>query len=375
MVEVETDAATYPLAKEVRSNILIYEAAALSLGEGRARRAAEEEWQRALTAGPGVIVVKSAFDVNVVDRVTAAFKAQIQEEKPNAWCHVEHPNLGQGDHFGKPGENSRVWNALEKLAVREPEAFVDYYSNHVLAAASHCWLGPGYQVTSQVNAVNPGGAAQEPHRDYHLGFMPGSSAARYPAHAHDLCPMLTLQGSVAHVDMPVESGATMFLPFSQRFRHGYLCWRREEFKRYFAARQVQLPLAKGDAVFFNPALLHGAGANSTSDVCRIGNLLQVSSAFGRAMETVDRSRVSLAVYPALIAASRREAWTPQLTANVVAAAAEGYSFPTNLDLDQPIGGLAPKTQADILTEAVTNGWSKGDFAKRLHECDSRHRTY
>ena len=40
-----------------------------------------------------------------------------------------------------------------------------------LALVSRAWLGPGYQVTSQVNVVRPGGQAQDPHRDYHLGFL------------------------------------------------------------------------------------------------------------------------------------------------------------------------------------------------------------
>ena len=47
---------------------------------------------------------------------------------------------------------------------------------------------------------------------------------------------------------------------------------------YFARNCVQLPLAKGDAVFFNPALFHGAGTNRTADVRRMAHLLHVSSA-------------------------------------------------------------------------------------------------
>ena len=55
--------------------------------------------------------------------------------------------------------------------------FADYYSNDILALISEAWLGPNYQVTSQVNVVNPGGAAQTAHRDYHLGFMSAAQAA------------------------------------------------------------------------------------------------------------------------------------------------------------------------------------------------------
>jgi len=39
----------------------------------------------------------------------------------------------------------------------------------------------------------------------------------------------------------------------------------------------------------------------------------------------------------------------------IASTAEGYSFPTNLDRDPPVGGLAPKTQQALLREAVMTG--------------------
>ena len=55
---------------------------------------------------------------------------------------------------------------------------------------------------------------------------------------------------------------------------------------------MQLALAKGDAVFFNPALLHAAGENRSGNIQRMANLLQVSSAFGRALETLDRASLS-----------------------------------------------------------------------------------
>ena len=135
------------------------------------------------------------------------------------------------------------------------------------------WLGTGYQVTSQVNCVNPGGEAQSAHRDYHMGFQSAEEIVRFPLHAHQLSPVLTLQGAVAHCDMPVESGPTLYLPFSQRYAPGYLAWRKTEFIDYFDAHYVQLPLAKGDAAFFNPALFHAAGSNRTRDVRRIANLL------------------------------------------------------------------------------------------------------
>jgi ectoine hydroxylase-related dioxygenase (phytanoyl-CoA dioxygenase family) len=107
-----------------------------------------------------------------------------------------------GDQIAAAGQNDRIWNALEKLALRAPEVFADYYANSLIAAVCRAWLGPGYQVTSQINVVNPGGAAQTAHQDYHLGFASAERAARFPAHVHQLSPVLTLQGAVVHLECP-----------------------------------------------------------------------------------------------------------------------------------------------------------------------------
>jgi ectoine hydroxylase-related dioxygenase (phytanoyl-CoA dioxygenase family) len=126
---------------------------------------------------------------------------------------------------------------------------------------------------------------------------------------------------------------------------------------------VQLPLEKGDVVFFNPALFHAAGTNRSADIKRVANLLQVSSAFGRAMETVNRERMSATLFPALKAL--KDKLSESEIANAIASCAEGYSFPTNLDRDPPVGGLAPKTQAQLMHEALMGDWSDEAFVKGL----------
>ncbi|MFF0300032.1 phytanoyl-CoA dioxygenase family protein [Streptomyces sp. NPDC004562] len=355
LVERTTDRAGYPYARAVEQGVLLYDSARLRAADDP--RDVRAELVRALADGPGIVVLEGAFpDPAVVDRLTALFDALIAAQRA--------AGTAAGDHFAKPGANDRVWNALEKAALHDPAAFADYYGNDVLALVSTAWLGPGYQVTSQVNVVNPGGAAQTVHRDYHLGFLSDETAAAYPAHVHTLSPALTLQGAVAHCDMPVESGPTMYLPHSQRYAPGYLAWRLPAFQEYFEAHHVQLPLAKGDAVFFNPALFHAAGTNRSADIRRTANLLQVSSAFGRAMETVDREAVVNAVYPVLldrIAEGAGMDWAE----NVIAASAEGYPFPTNLDADPPVDGLAPPSQADAVRRALAEGWTPEALREEL----------
>ena len=339
VVERSTDLVDYPHAAAVEQNVVVYDAARLH--DDAALRA---ELVRALTDGPGVVVFKHAFpDLMVVDRATAEFDAIISDQRASG--HTA------GDHFARPGANDRVWNALQGLALRAPDVFCEYYANNVIALVSAAWLGPGYQVTSQVNVVRPGGDAQVPHRDYHLGFQAPSTIAAYPQHVQALSPVLTLQGAVAHCDMPVESGPTLYLPYSQAYLPGYLAVSLPEFRDYFDHHRVQLPLAKGDAAFFNPAVFHAAGANRSTDIQRMANLLQISSAFGRAMESVDRLAICNALYPAILRLSHQQA-----RRNVVAAAADGYAFPTNLDRDPPLDGLAPLSQADIVLQALAQRW-------------------
>jgi ectoine hydroxylase-related dioxygenase (phytanoyl-CoA dioxygenase family) len=361
-VQRDTDPADYPLATDVRNNVLVY--ASATVGDAD-RRALQSELIRALADGPGVVVFEGAFDADVVDRASEAFFAIIDAQ------HAA--GSAAGDHFGKPGANDRIWNAAQKLALHDPQVFADYYANDALATVCQAWLGPRYQVTSQVNVVNPGGTQQVPHRDYHLGFVPNEHLTSYPAHLHRTSPVLTLQGAVAHCDMPVESGPTMLLPFSQRFEGGYIAFNRPEFIDFFAEHHVQLPLTKGDAVFFNPALYHGAGSNvsaGSSQIRRIANLLQISSPFGRAMEALDRTAMVRAVYPAL-RAMKAAGRTQRELLNAVVATAEGYAFPTNLDSDQPIGSLAPASQVDIVAAALADNLTAEQLDVALRDQDDR----
>jgi ectoine hydroxylase-related dioxygenase (phytanoyl-CoA dioxygenase family) len=145
----------------------------------------------------------------------------------------------------------------------------------------------------------------------------------------------------------------MLLPHSQKFLGGYVAFYRPEFIEYFAEHHVQVPLRKGDAVFFNPALYHGAGTNSSADIRRMANLLQISSPFGRAMEAMDRTAMIRATYPALLA-MKAAGRSDREIRNSVNATAEGYAFPTNLDRDQPIGSLAPPSQVDTVLAALAS---------------------
>lgn len=347
-------------ATAIERNVPIYAVAGLTstLFDGTGRRALLAEWARVFAELSGVLVLKGAFaDTSVLDEATAVYDRIIRREAATGQT--------QADHFATAGANDRIWNSLQKLCLEDPGLFARYFGTPAIAAVSEAWLGPFYQMTSQINVVRPGGKAQEAHRDYHLGFQSAEVAEEYPEHVHDLSAAMTLQGAVAHCDMPVESGPTKLLPFSQLYGPGYLAYRRDDFRAFFEEAHIQLPLEKGDAIFFNPALFHAAGENRSASVIRMANLLQVSSAFGRAMESVDREEICRRLYPALRELVDDGTLGKAEADAAIAAAAEGYAFPTNLDTDPPIGGLAPESQAALLRRALEDGMATSEFEQEL----------
>ena len=353
-----------PHAEQVERGIPIYDGSRLSAlatsPDGGAR--VKAELAEVLGSGAGVFAIRGASaDRKVLDAMTSVLLQIVESER-------EH-KADAFDHFAASGANSRAWDVLGKAAKLDPETHVHYYGNPVLQLVCEAWLGPWYQLTAQVNIVHPGGQAQSPHRDYHLGFLSDADAARFPAHVHKLSQALTLQGAIVHTAMPIESGPTMVLPGSQRFLPGYLAWRDDRFKQYFADHYVQLAFEPGDAVFFNPGLHHAAGENRTIDHDRIGNLLQISSAFGVAMENVDWPGIAAATYPVL----RRLAESGELAEHHIAACASGYAFPTNLDTDAATAGLAPPSAQDLVREAIAADWPPTRFGAAVTDLVERRR--
>ena len=343
-----------PLSHDIQKNVPIYDVSKIDfLSDTKLLRT---EWANILHKTSGVLVLKNAYpDTSIIDTASAIYEKIIADEKAATG--------DKADHFAASGANDRIWNSAQKLCQYDPQAFSKYFSNLPVDTACKAWLGPNYQMTAQINLVRPSGAAQSPHRDYHLGFQTKEIAESYPAHVHDLSPALTLQGAVAHVDMPIESGPTKLLPFSQIYRHGYLAFSQHDFREYFENNYIQIPLNKGDVLFFNPALYHAGGANISKNIHRMANLLQVSSAFGRAMESLNRSEMTRMLYP-ILAKNSDKMNEAEINA-AITSCSEGYSFPTNLDTAPPLDGLAPETQANLFRRALKEEMSFLDFEKEL----------
>lgn len=351
----ELDLPDKTYAVGVEKNIPLYDGPTVTdiLANPDTRHSLLSEWAEMLVRQSGVIVIKQAItEHDVIDDVTQIYNDIIEAERGT--------QTG-GDHFAGKGANDRVWNSLQKLCLADPALFIRYFGSPSIDGVCEAYLGPAYQMTAQVNLVRPTGRAQTAHRDYHLGFMPAEQALMYPVHTHDISTTITLQGAIAHCDMPAISGPTKLLPFSQLLKTGYIAVHQQAYRDYFEAHYVQVPLSKGDAVFFSPAVFHAAGDNDSTDIARMANLLQISSMMGRPIESVDRETMVKALFPAF-----QQMNVPLHHRNAaIHASAEGYAFPTNLDADPPLGGNASETQAELLKRALDEGMSQSDFEAAL----------
>jgi ectoine hydroxylase-related dioxygenase (phytanoyl-CoA dioxygenase family) len=248
------------------------------------------------------------------------------------------------------------------------DAFIKYYSNDILKLVAESWGGPNSQMTAQVNIVRPGGEMQKPHRDYHLGFKENKVIEQFPISVHRLSNYLTLQGGIAHTDMPIESGPTIVMPYSQQYGLGYLAWRDNEFMNFFNKNAVQNQMNKGDGIFFNPALFHAAGSNTTNDFHRIGNLLQISSAFGKTMERIDYIKIINHIYPFLLEHLDKKTLSEKLVENVLICATDGYAFPTNLDYDTSSNSkLQGMSMFELTKQSLLDSLSLEEFSLKLSE--------
>ena len=354
----ETIEANYPLSNSISNNVVIYDAKDFRsfVGNIEEEIKLKTEMYHVLESGPGVFVVRNLYNEDVIDESNAIFEKIVKNESNSS-----------NDHFAA-GTNTRIWNSFQKVAMENQEAFINYYSNDLVKIIAESWCGPNSQMTAQVNIVRPGGEMQKPHRDYHLGFQENEVVEKFPISIHRLSNYLTLQGGVAHTDMPLESGPTVVLPYSQQYDLGYLTWRDTNFAGFFNKYSVQNSMSKGDGIFFNPAIFHAAGANITNNFHRIGNLLQISSAFGKTMEHIDYIKIITHIYPSLLDHIKNKTLSERLIENVLICATDGYAFPTNLDSDKNSDSkLQGMSMFDLTKQSLLDSLSPEKFKLKLLE--------
>lgn len=331
-------------ANTVDNKIPVYDCGYLrsKIGADDYRSEVMAEWSDTLSNGPGIIVLRGCFaDPHVMNRARITFETL----------------------FGKPN-NARIWNALDVLSSRDPALFVRYYANVLIAVLCESWVGPNYQVASQIDLIPANSDGQErPRRATHPGLQHSEEASYYPAPMHHAAQSLMLEGIIAHDDID-DMGPLRFLPFSQSYQHGYVAINLPDFQEFFTQNAISLPLKKGDAVFFNPAVYHSNAANETADNLQF-NHLQISSAFSRTMEKVNRIGLCEKIYPSLLSAWQRRDISREEVVAAATVCADGYPFQRNLWQTSNIGPKKPKSQLELLLNGLERGLKRESFLREL----------
>ena len=240
LVSQKTDPADYPYASAVEQNVLIYDGARLRMELSRpaCRPRVEAELVRACTTAPASWCWLAR---STTRGSSTGPRASSRRSSPPSGRRAARPETTSPLPGRTTGSGTRWRNwPCARLRCSRPTT---------PTTSSRPCAGPGW-----------GPATRSPPRSTWLtraarrrpctatitwGSPPHERAARFPAHVHRLSPVLTLQGAVAHTDMPAETGPTMYLPHSQKYLPGYLAWRQPEFREYFEAHHVQLPLRQG----------------------------------------------------------------------------------------------------------------------------------
>jgi hypothetical protein len=159
-----------------------------------------------------------------------------------------------------------------------------------------------------------------------MGFFSPEKCVKFPRLLQIANKTMTLQGAVAHSDMPLPSGPTRFLPFSQLSEAGYMARCRDEFQQLFQEHYVSIALEKGVGIFFNPWILHAAGNNVTTDFYRSAQLIQVNSIFGKPSEWINAVPIVHKWGEVMRDKYRKEGMSPEIKA-LIQAVGDGYQFP------------------------------------------------
>ncbi len=197
----------------------------------------------------GGLIVEGLFPREVIDRMRESVLAAAEDFSPGAATQ----GLGEeGKEF--VGLNTVRFSSLGKMS----DAYFDMLDNPTYAALADAILLPNcgsYWVnTGQAMLIGPESPAQPLHRD--CENWPAMSMVNWPDG-----PELTLSAMVALDEVTEALGATRVIPGSHRWP--------DFADRGAPEMTVPAEMQPGDALVYTGKVIHGGGANQTSDRWRL----------------------------------------------------------------------------------------------------------
>ncbi|MBC8365561.1 MAG: phytanoyl-CoA dioxygenase family protein [Actinobacteria bacterium] len=193
----------------------------------------------------GGLIVEGMFDRDVIDDLSRAASEHARAVEPG----VADQGMGEDGKFFTGSKTIR-FSSLGRIT----PAYFDLLDNELFATLADAVLLPNcgsYWVnTAQVMFIGPGESAQVLHRDADNWFQHVSPT--WPD-----TPEVTISAMIALDEVTEEVGATRVVPGSHRW---------PELEVYdFEAETVPAELSPGDALVYSGKVLHGGGANRTTD--------------------------------------------------------------------------------------------------------------
>jgi hypothetical protein len=196
-------------------------------------------------AEDGGVIVEGMFARSTINRMREGVLAASERFQPGGATQ----GLGQA---GKPfvGANTIRFSSLGKVS----PAFLEMLDNDIYRELADAVLLPNcgsYWVNSgQAMLIGPDSAAQALHRDC-------MNWSQYCMPLWPNCPEVTLSAMIALDEVTEELGATRVIPGSHK-EQAYA-------RRWDDADTVPAELNVGDALVYSGKVVHGGGANRTSD--------------------------------------------------------------------------------------------------------------
>lgn len=198
----------------------------------------------------GAVIVENLIPPDTLAAMREAILARAREIEPGDATQGLPRNEFVRDFVGA---STIRFSSLGRLS----PAFFDILENEVFGALSDAVLLPlcgSYWInTGQAMLIGPGETAQPLHRD--CANWPQFCGALWPN-----CPEVTLSSIIALEDVTEELGATRVIPGSHR-------WESMDGVGD-PGDTVPAELSAGSALIYSGKVLHGGGANRTSDAWR-----------------------------------------------------------------------------------------------------------
>ena len=217
-----------------------------------------------LLTGGGAIVIRQAFTAEQIAQARQLImEFSKDEERESHFVGAAKDDV----HLQR-----RVWNLLNK-----GEIFEAMLQHRDVVKITGAFLGDEFILGSiAANRLLPGGPGQEPHIDYPYWDLYKRSS--FPARINSSYP-LNLQATILLDPFTAETGATAYLPLSQR----ELIYPDEADREVFHANAQRMLGDPGDVVIFNGMCWHCAMPN-LSEVDRSAVLIEYLPKFIKPLE-------------------------------------------------------------------------------------------